>query len=136
MKARVCLDIQTGALGISDDYFLTCFYPKGHGDPNNVEQNFLRSGLLVKVCFQCVLHIISLFSQTFCSIFTSPTSSESFDTESDDGPSRKKLQSSGQKKATKCNVATLLHMDSKVTPRAIAYAASIVNALIFLVILS
>lgn len=67
--------------------------------------------------------------QTFCAIYTSPTSSESFHTETDDGPSRKKDNTDGQKKATKSNVATLLHMEDKVTPRSIAYAATIVSTL-------
>lgn len=48
---RIRLDIQTGVLSISDDYFLTCFYPNGRGDPNDLEKNFLRSGLLLKVQF-------------------------------------------------------------------------------------
>ncbi len=40
-----------GTINISEDYFLRCFYPYGTGDPDNVEKGFLRSGLLVKVCF-------------------------------------------------------------------------------------
>ena len=43
--------IRAGTINISEDYFLRCFYPYGEGDPNNVEKGFLRSGLLVKVCF-------------------------------------------------------------------------------------
>jgi len=46
--------------------------------------------------------------------------------ESEEGPSRKKQKTTSQKKAMKMNVATLLHMDGKVTPRAIAYAATLV----------
>ena len=46
---RVRSDIRAGVINISEDYFLTCFYPKGQGNPNNVELNFLRSGLLLKV---------------------------------------------------------------------------------------
>ena len=42
--------IQTAELDISEDYFLTCLYPKGVGNPDDVERGFLRSGLLVKVC--------------------------------------------------------------------------------------
>lgn len=69
--------------------------------------------------------------QTFCSIYTSPTSSESFDMETDDGPSRKQHKTDGQKKATKSSVATLLRMENKVTPRSIAYAATLVSMLPF-----
>ena len=42
--------IQTAELDISEDYFLTCLYPKGYGNPDDVERGFLRSGLLLKVC--------------------------------------------------------------------------------------
>ncbi len=42
--------IQTAELDISEDYFLTCLYPQGVGNPDDVERGFLRSGLLVKVC--------------------------------------------------------------------------------------
>ncbi|KAF9032750.1 hypothetical protein BJ165DRAFT_1568204 [Panaeolus papilionaceus] len=102
--------IKSGSLNIADDLFLSCFYPKNNGDPNNVEAKFLRSRLLLK---------------TYCAIFTSPSSSEEFEEfESVDGPSRKKKRTStSQKKATKASVATLLHMNSRVTPRSIAYAA-------------
>jgi hypothetical protein len=65
--------------------------------------------------------------QTFCALFTSPSSSEAFEEqESEEGPSRKKQKTASHKKATKMNVATLLRMDGKVTPRAIAYAATLV----------
>ncbi len=67
--------------------------------------------------------------QTFCALFTSPSSSEAFDEqESEEGLSRKKQKSVSQRKATKTNVATLLHMEGRVTPRAIAYAATLVGS--------
>ncbi|KAF8195032.1 hypothetical protein BJ912DRAFT_1056910 [Pholiota molesta] len=62
-------------------------------------------------------------SVTYGAIFTSPSSSEAFDAEDENGQARKRRRTSSQKKATKSNVATLLHMESKVTPRSIAYAA-------------
>lgn len=67
-------------------------------------------------------------SQTYCVIFTSPTSVQHFDTEeTEDGPVRKKGKSSAsQKKATKANVANILHMNGTVTPCSIAYAAVLV----------
>jgi hypothetical protein len=95
-----------------------------------VEHGFLRSGLLVKESkFSSVKHLDSIltYNQTFCAIFTSPSSSEAFDEqESEEGPTRRKQKTASQKKATKTNVAALLHMDGKVTPRAIAYAATLV----------
>jgi hypothetical protein len=66
--------------------------------------------------------------QTFCALFTSPTSSESFEAETEEGPSRKKHKTDNQKKATKTDVATLLRMEGKVTARSIAYAATLVNS--------
>ena len=43
--------IRNGELNISEDYFLTCLYPKGYGNADDVEKYFLRSSLLVKVGF-------------------------------------------------------------------------------------
>lgn len=43
----------------ASSYFINAFYPKGKGDPNDIEKGFLRSGLLVKVrvrldmCLSC-----------------------------------------------------------------------------------
>ena len=42
--------IQNAELDISEDYFLACLYPRGLGNPDDVERGFLRSGLLIKVC--------------------------------------------------------------------------------------
>lgn len=42
-------------LDISEDYFLTCLYPRGLGNSDDVEHGFLRSGLLVKVYRFCPL---------------------------------------------------------------------------------
>ncbi|KJA27917.1 hypothetical protein HYPSUDRAFT_197489 [Hypholoma sublateritium FD-334 SS-4] len=102
-------EIRAGTINISEDYFLRCFYPYGIGDPDNVEKGFLRSGLLVK---------------TYSSIFISPSSSESFSDEDENGAARKQQRvTNSQKKATKSNVANILGMDGRVTPRSIAYAA-------------
>ncbi|KAF9053255.1 hypothetical protein BJ165DRAFT_1523966 [Panaeolus papilionaceus] len=104
------LDIKAGRISVKDDLCLSCFYPQGKGDHNDLEAKFLRSSLLVK---------------TYCVIFTSPTSAQCFeDEETEEGPVRKKGKSSvSQKKATKANVANILHMNGTVTPRSIAYAA-------------
>ena len=118
--------IQTVELDISEDYFLICLYPQGVGNPDNVERGFLRSGLLVKVAVFPSIDYLCTDHQTFCALFTSPSSSEAFDEQdSEEGPSRKKMKMASQKKATKTNVATLLRMDGKVTPRAIAYASTL-----------
>lgn len=51
--------IRNAELDISEDYFLTCLYPKGLGDPNDVERGFLRSGLLIKVCkFPSIIYLL------------------------------------------------------------------------------
>ena len=65
--------------------------------------------------------------QTYSSVFISPSSSESFSDEDENGAARKQQrQTNSQKKATKCNVANLLGMDGRVTPRSVAYAAVLV----------
>ncbi|KAF8951471.1 hypothetical protein BDZ97DRAFT_1886452 [Flammula alnicola] len=95
---------------ITDNYYLNCLYPKDR-DTKRIERNFLRSNLLLKV---------------YCCIFTSPSSAEGIEDEAadvPDGPPRKKQKTTGQKKATKANVASLLNMEGKVTGRSIAYAA-------------
>jgi hypothetical protein len=50
--------IQTGELDISEDYFLTCLYPGGIGNPDDVEHGFLRSGLLIRVCIFSTLQLL------------------------------------------------------------------------------
>jgi hypothetical protein len=102
-------------------------YPKGRANPELVERGFLRSRLLLQV--GSVPHIFTYADsfQVYCSIFTSPSSSEGFDDENDDGPARKKHKSGRQKNATKSHVASLLNMDGKVTGRSIAYAAVMVH---------
>ena len=66
--------------------------------------------------------------QTYSNIFISPSSSESFDDEDENGAARKQQRTTNsQRKATKCNVANILGMDGRVTPRSIAYAAVLVR---------
>ncbi len=65
--------------------------------------------------------------QTYSNIFISPLSSESFSDEDENGAARKQQRTTNsQRKATKCNVANILGMDGRVTPRSIAYAAVLV----------
>ena len=134
MYTSISNGIRAGTINISEDYFLRCFYPYARGDPNNVEKGFLRSCLLVKV-FSDLLASPSTTkapAQTFSSIFISPTSSELFIDKDENGAARKKprLASNPRKKATKSNVASLLGMDGRVTPRSIAYAAVLVRPLL------
>lgn len=70
--------------------------------------------------------------QTYCVIFTSPTSAQAFEeAETEEGPSRKKGNvSASRKKATKANIANILHMNGTVTPRSIAYVAVMVRGCI------
>ncbi|KDR66439.1 hypothetical protein GALMADRAFT_283872 [Galerina marginata CBS 339.88] len=110
LEVRANIRNQKDGYAINNNYFLRCLYPKGRYDPKLVERNFLRSRLLVQV---------------YCSIFTSPSSADGLEDldESVDRPARKKKKTSGQKNATKTNVATLLNMDGRVSSRSIAYAA-------------
>jgi hypothetical protein len=48
---RVRASIRNGADGfaLANKYFLACLYPTGRGNQQKVEQNFLKSKLLLKV---------------------------------------------------------------------------------------
>ncbi len=108
------------------------FILMGQGDPNNVEKGFLQSGLLVKVLLYhpCPLSAYISIYQTYSNIFISPSSSESFDDEDENGAARKPHHlTHSQRKATKCNVANLLSMDGQVTLCSIAYAAVLVMSI-------
>jgi hypothetical protein len=126
---RVRANIRNGADGFStaNKYFLACLYPTGRGNTQRVEQNFLKSKLLLKVSrLIFTLFLIFIILEVFCAIFTSPSSADGFEEETAEGPARKKQRTAGQKKATKSNVASLLNMDGKVSGRSIAYAAVLV----------
>ncbi|RXW12626.1 hypothetical protein EST38_g13229 [Candolleomyces aberdarensis] len=89
-------------------------YANFTGDPRNLEVGFLKSKLLVK---------------TYKCIFTSPSSAndvnlgEDSDQENVDHPPVRRRTSSKSHKSVRKDVAGTLHMDHKVTPRAIAYTA-------------
>ncbi|KAF9529567.1 hypothetical protein CPB83DRAFT_893380 [Crepidotus variabilis] len=100
--------IRNGTISIADDFYLACFYPRATGNVADVEARFLRSKLLVKA---------------YCAIFTSPSSADAFEEESEEGPARKRRRVDAQKKITKSTVADLIGMEGKVTPRTIAHAA-------------
>ncbi|PPQ81607.1 hypothetical protein CVT26_013569 [Gymnopilus dilepis] len=117
-------EVRAKIRALDDDYdwcssfHARAFYAKHKGDDQRLEDGFLMSSLLVKV---------------FRAIFTSPSSAADVidDTESDDDADpetvrpRKKARTSRnrKKKPTQRTVASILKMDGKVTPRAIAYAA-------------
>ena len=102
------------------------------GDSSEVACS-LRS-VLLQIC-SSLPYVLLQFWKTYSSIFTSPSSSESFGEEDENGTARKKQQTSAsQRKATKCNVANLIGMDGQVTPRSIAYAAVLVCQHINLVV--
>ncbi|KAF8222820.1 hypothetical protein L208DRAFT_1426222 [Tricholoma matsutake] len=90
----------------SISFYYCCFYPNGYGDPDDVEQGFLRSSLLVK---------------TFSAIFLSPSSASGI---TDDGNKNipPTVRHREWSKATKANVAQKLYLD-KVMLHTIAYAA-------------
>lgn len=92
-----------------ENFFIHCLYGDFVGDPNDSDMGFLRSHLLVK---------------TFKHIFTSPSSAKaiSLDDENVSRPPKAARTSSSKKKVRK-DVASGLQM-TKVTPRALAYAAT------------
>lgn len=96
---------------INSSYFLRCLYQSGTGNINDVEDGFLKSGLLVKV---------------FKHIFTSPSSANASVEASENisiGNPAGARSTHKAKRATRKDVSGCLHMNEKVTPRAIAYAA-------------
>ncbi|KAM6494657.1 hypothetical protein JOM56_009280 [Amanita muscaria] len=99
---------------INSSFFLHCLYQSGTANIQDVEEGFLKSGLLVKV---------------FKHIFTSPSSANASIEASENIPvgtlagARATSNTSNTKRATRKDVSGCLHMEEKVTPRAIAYAA-------------
>lgn len=86
-----------------------------------------KSILLVKVCrFTPALQFIFiLVLQVYKAIFTSPSSAKYVSEDDDDEnmPPAKLRKISSSNKPVRRNVATKLHLNGKVTPRSIAYAA-------------
>ena len=66
-----------------------------------------------------------MFSQVYKSIFTSPSSAKNLSDEENDtenvAPTKSRKISSNN--SVRCNVASKLHLNDKVTPRSVAYAA-------------
>ncbi|KIM37371.1 hypothetical protein M413DRAFT_31063 [Hebeloma cylindrosporum] len=97
--------------------YARAFYANHKANPQRLEDGFLKSTVLVKV---------------YKSIFTSPSSvadvADDLESDQENEPASKvaKLFQS-RKKPTKRNVASKLHMNDKVTPRSIAYAAVLLH---------
>jgi hypothetical protein len=108
------------------DLCLRCFYRGFKGFREDPEKGFLQSSLLIKVCW-VRLYVTKLipYCKTFKHIFTSPSSSHDIsilDNENDAEtiqPSKKTRRTETGKKA---NTRKAVQM-TRVTPRAIAYAA-------------
>ncbi|KAG6818922.1 hypothetical protein H0H93_000271 [Arthromyces matolae] len=103
LDVRANLRGATEGFDISSSFYVRALYKSRRGDPENVEEGFLRSSLLIK---------------TYSAIFMSPSSANHVADEDDD----ENISPSSSSKATKCNVAQKLNLES-VTPRSIAYAA-------------
>lgn len=109
-------------------YHSKCFYPDYDGDATHLESGYLKSSLLVKVCrftpaLQFIFYLLVL--QVYKAIFTSPSSAKDVLEEDDDEnmPPAKLRKTSSSSKPVRRNVASKLHLNGKVTPRSIAYAA-------------
>ena len=106
-------------------YHSRCFYANYKPDVTQLESEYLKSILLIKVhslVFVCISHL--MFSQVYKSIFTSPSSAKNISDEENDAESvvptkSKKILSNPVRR----NVASKLHLNNKVTPRSVAYAA-------------
>ncbi|THU80934.1 hypothetical protein K435DRAFT_873876 [Dendrothele bispora CBS 962.96] len=106
--AQTRLDIQKRKISVNKTDFFFCIralYSNEVGDPNDIEEGFLKGELLVKM---------------FKLVFTAASSNDEIsvhnsDDENDEPPSKRR-------KSTRKNVAQLLNMTS-VPPRGIAYAA-------------
>ncbi|KIJ94639.1 hypothetical protein K443DRAFT_11933 [Laccaria amethystina LaAM-08-1] len=90
-------------------YHSRCFYPGYEADVTQLESGYLKSNLLIKV---------------YKSIFTSPSSAKDVSEDNDENMPPAKLQKTlSSNKPVRRNVASKLHLNGKVTPRSIAYAA-------------
>ncbi len=108
------------------------FYASYKADPEHLEHGFLKSSLLVKVrdlnyllCFPFHFFFLVRLLKVYKSIFTSPSSAaDGCESEHEnEAPLKAAKLSQSRKKVTQRNVASKLHMNDKVTPRSIAYAA-------------
>jgi len=91
-------------------YHSRCFYANYKPDKTQLESGYLKSTLLIKV---------------YKSIFTSPSSAKDVSEEdnTENMPPAKSQKTSSGNNPVRRNVASKLHLNNKVTPRSIAYAA-------------
>ncbi|KAF9463411.1 hypothetical protein BDZ94DRAFT_1308729 [Collybia nuda] len=91
-------------------YHSRCFYAKYKPDVNQLESGYLKSTLLIQV---------------YKAIFTSPSSAKNISEEDDaeNMPPAKSRKILFDNKPVRRNVASKVHLNNKVTPRSIAYAA-------------
>jgi hypothetical protein len=108
-------------------YHSRCFYAKYKPNMTQLESGYLKSALLIKVCRSCLAFQLSylVFSQVYKSIFTSPSSAKNvLDDENDaENMPPTKSQKTSSNNSVRRNVASKLHLNDKVTPRSVAYAA-------------
>jgi hypothetical protein len=106
-------------------YHSRCFYAKSKPNLTQLESGYLKSTLLVKVCrlsLICISYLV--FSQVYKSIFTSPSSAQNIldeENNAENMPPTKSQKTSCN--SVRRNVASKLHLNDKVTPRSVAYAA-------------
>jgi hypothetical protein len=107
-------------------YHSRCFYAKSKPNLTQLESGYLKSTLLVKVCRLSLICISYLaFSQVYKSIFTSPSSAQNILDEENNAENMPptKSQKTSSNNSVRRNVASKLHLNDKVTPRSVAYAA-------------
>jgi len=97
---------------LGSSFYSRCFYENEDGDELDPEKGYLKGPLLVSVCLFYVCRCsANILLQTYKLIFTSPSSAY------------KENQADRSRGPRRRNVASVLGMDQRVTPRAIAYAA-------------
>ena len=107
-------------------YHSRCFYAKSKPNLTQLESGYLKSTLLVKVCRLSLIFISYLvLSQVYKSIFTSPSSAQNTLDEENNAENipPTKSQKTSSNNSVRRNVASKLHLNDKVTPRSVAYAA-------------
>ena len=106
-------------------YHSRCFYAKYKSNATRLESGYLKSTLLIKVCSLIFLSCTSIscfvFLQVYKSIFTSLSSAK--DNLDDENTTENLPSTKSNSNTVRCNVASKLHLNNKVTPRSIAYAA-------------
>ncbi|KAJ7451306.1 hypothetical protein FB451DRAFT_1566214 [Mycena latifolia] len=106
--SRTRREVRSGDIPLAGTFYARVYYAGFQGNPNKVEEGFLKSRYLVK---------------SYKAVFTTPTSADEDDENTQ--PSKKAKMAKATKAVRKC-VADLLGMNGKVTPRSIAYIVILV----------